>query len=113
MAPPCGWERSGSTLRGREPASTVVTTGQCTAQNPQYPVTVRLVSALIALVKVRAAGRRGAGAPPAEALLHVIDRVVSIPAPGSLLFRSSVSRSRPGLRSDPTARAWCRRVAVG
>src|SRR5438445_10326289 len=28
-------------LSGRAPASTVVTTGQCTAQNPQYPLTAR------------------------------------------------------------------------
>src|SRR5262249_33830273 len=61
---------SGSTLSGREPASTVVTTGQCTAQNPQYPATVRLVSALMA----------------------PNDRDVSIPAPGSLPSVGSVRR---------------------
>src|SRR5437773_6927816 len=47
MAPPWGCDRSGSTRRGCAAASTVVTTGQCTAQNPQYPLTARLASTLV------------------------------------------------------------------
>src|SRR5712691_7020605 len=47
IAPPYGCARSGSTEITRGP-SAVVTTGQCTAQNPQYPVTFRIASPVLA-----------------------------------------------------------------
>src|SRR2546427_11339283 len=71
MAPPWGCDWSGSTLSGRAPASTVVTTGQCTAQNPQYPLTARLASTLIV----------------------PIDRDASIPAPARVVVESRCGAS--------------------
>src|SRR5262252_7550864 len=50
MAPPWGCDRSGSICSGRAPASTVVTTGQCTAQKPQYPLTARLAFTVIVAI---------------------------------------------------------------
>src|SRR6266850_3321621 len=77
MAPPWGCDRSGSTLRGRAPASTLVTTGQCTAQNPQYPLTARLASPLIV----------------------PIDRDASIPAPARVVVECRVVSPRRSSQS--------------